>query len=87
MIKRVGAYDIIPEEDLRMRIKGLKRLMAEGRDRFFGDRGERGQILFYGDHAAGHTVVPADEDPLLFIKKGTERARAETTLAVTPGEG
>ncbi len=84
MIKRVGAYDIIPEEDLRMRIKGLKRLMAEGGIDFSVIVENVDKFYFTGTMQPGTLIVPADEDPLLFIKKGTERARAETTLAVTP---
>jgi Xaa-Pro aminopeptidase len=67
-----------------MRIGGLKRLMAEAGIDFAVIVENADKFYFTGTMQPGMLVVLAEEEPLLFVKKGTERARAETTLAITP---
>jgi Xaa-Pro aminopeptidase len=84
MIKRVGAFDVIPEEDLEKGIGGLKRLMAEAGIDFAVIVENVDKFYFTGTVQPGVLVMPAEGNPMLFIKKGSERAQAETTLAITP---
>src|SRR5208337_3492694 len=84
MIKRVGAFDVIPEEDLQKRIGGLKRFMAEAGIDCAVIVENVDKFYFTGTIQPGVLVIPAEGNPLLFIKKGSERAQAETTLAITP---
>ncbi len=84
MLKRVGAFDQIPENDILKRIENLKTLISEKNidcaiivqniDKFY----------FTGTMQKGTLVIPADSEPLLFIEKGFERAKMETPLAITP---
>ena len=60
MIKRVGAYDVIPEDDLQMRIKGLKRLMAEGGIDFSVIVENVDKFYFTGTMQPGMFVVPTE---------------------------
>lgn len=84
MIKRVGAYDPIPEEDLKKRIEGFKRMMGEtGVD--FGIIIENvDKFYFTGTMQPGILVVPVHDEPLLFVNKGVERARAESPFPIIP---
>ena len=84
MIKRVGAFDVVPEEDLQKRIEGFKRLMAEAGIDFAVIVENVDKFYFTGTMQPSILVIAAEEGPLIFVKKGTERARAETTLAITP---
>lgn len=84
MLKQVGAFDPVPKDDLLRRVDGLRSRMAntgidfalivENVDRFY----------FTGTMQKGIVVVPVDQDPLIFVEKGTERAAMETPLAVIP---
>lgn len=84
MLRQVGAFDPVPKDDLLRRIAGLRSLMAdtgidlalivENVDRFY----------FTGTMQKGIVAVPVDQDPLIFVQKGTERAAAESPLAVIP---
>ncbi len=84
MLKRVGAFDQIPENDILKRIENLKTLMSEKNidcaiivqniDRFY----------FSGTMQKGTLIIPVDSEPLLFIEKGFERAKIETHLTITP---
>ncbi len=84
MIKRVGAFDTVPEGDLHRRIEGLKRAMAEAGIDFAVILENVDRYYFTGTMQSGMLVVPLEDDPVLFITKGAERARAETTLALAP---
>src|SRR3989304_1374881 len=84
MKESVGASDVVPEEDLQKRIRGLKELMAERGIDFAVIVENVDKFYLTGTMQAGMLVVPAEKNPLLFVSKGTERARAETTLDVTP---
>jgi Xaa-Pro aminopeptidase len=84
MIKGVGAYDLIPKEDLRRRIEGLKRMMAETGVDFAVIVENVDKFYFTGTMQPGIFVAPLDGDPLLFITKGTERAQIESPFPVTP---
>src|SRR3989304_3182613 len=84
MKESVGASDVVPEEDLQKRIGGLKKLMAERGIDFAVIVENVDKFYLTGTMQAGMLVVPAEKNPLLFLSKGTERARPETTLNVTP---
>ncbi len=84
MIESVGAFDVVPKEDLQKRIKGLRRLMTEAGIDFAVIVENVDRFYFTGTMQPGMLVIPAGADPLLFINKGTERAAAETTLVLTP---
>lgn len=84
MIERVGAFDAIPRKDLQDRIDGLKRAMAEGDIDFAVIVENVDKFYFTGTMQSGPLVVPLDGDPVLFVTKGTERARSETMLDITP---
>jgi len=84
MIEDVWVFDRVPEQDLQKRIEGIKRLMAKSHidlaiifqnvDRFY----------FTGSIQKGILVIPVDREPLLFVEKSVERARAETSLDIIP---
>jgi len=84
MMEHLGAFDVIPEKDLQRRIEGLKRLMAEAGIDFAVIVENVDKFYFTGTMQPSVLVIAAEEDPLIFVKKGTERARAESTLAITP---
>jgi Xaa-Pro dipeptidase len=84
MIKSVGAYDQIPEEDLRKRIEGLKRAMVGGEVDFAVVMENVDKFYLTGTMQPGILVVPVNDEPLLFINKGTERAQAESPFPVIP---
>ncbi len=84
MLKQVGSFDPVPEEDLLDRIGSLRQLMSDSGidlallvqnvDRFY----------FTGTMQKGIVAVPLNQDPLIFVEKGTDRAAMETPLALTP---
>ncbi|HNT43290.1 MAG TPA: Xaa-Pro peptidase family protein [Syntrophorhabdaceae bacterium] len=84
MLKQVGYFDPVPKEDLIGRIDRLRQLMADSGfdlalllqnvDRFY----------FTGTMQKGVVAVPLDQDPLVFVEKGTDRAAMETPLNLTP---
>ncbi|HOE18300.1 MAG TPA: Xaa-Pro peptidase family protein [Syntrophorhabdaceae bacterium] len=84
MIEDVWVFDRVPEEDLRKRIEGMKRLMAKGHidlaiifqnvDRFY----------FTNSIQKGILVIPVDREPILFVEKSVERAKTETPLEIIP---
>jgi Xaa-Pro dipeptidase len=84
MMKSIGAFEVVPAEDLQKRVEGLKRLMAEAGTDFAVIVENVDKFYFTGTMQPGMLVIPTEKDPLLFVQKGTERARAETTLAITP---
>ena len=84
MIKRVGAYDLIPDRDLQKRIEGLKGMMVETEVDFAVIVENVDKFYFTGTMQPGILVVPVDDDPLLFIRKGTERAQAESPFPIIP---
>jgi Xaa-Pro aminopeptidase len=87
MMKSVGAYDAVPEEDLRERIDGLRRHMEASGIGFTVIVENVDKFYFTGTMQSGMLVVPLEGEPLLFIKKGTERARIETNLTIVPAKG
>ncbi len=84
MIERVWVYDRIPQQDLQKRIEGMQRLMAKNHidlgiifqnvDRFY----------FTGSMQKGVLIIPVDREPLFFVEKSIERAKAETPLDIIP---
>lgn len=84
MLKQVGAFDPIPKEDLIHRIDELRRLMVDAHIDFALMVENVDRFYFAGTMQKGILVVPVDEDPLIFVEKGTERAVMETPFAITP---
>jgi Xaa-Pro dipeptidase len=84
MLKHVGAFDQIPEQDLLNRIEGLKDLMSKNHIDFALIFQNVDRFYFTGTMQKGILVIPVDGEPLLFIEKGFERAKLETPLTITP---
>lgn len=83
ILKQVGAFDSVPEEDLLHRIDRLRHLMTAGGIDFALMLQNVDRFYFTGTMQKGMVVVPVDGDPLIFIEKGTERAAMETPLPFT----
>jgi Xaa-Pro aminopeptidase len=84
LLKQVGAFDPVPRDDLLKRIDNLRRLMADAGIDFALLVQNVDCFYFAGTMQKGMLVLPLDQDPLIFVEKGTERALMETPLAVTP---
>jgi len=84
LLRGVGAFDPVPRNDLLERIDSLRRLMADAGIDFALLVQNVDCFYFAGTMQKGMLVVPLDQDPLIFVEKGTERAVMETPLAVTP---
>lgn len=84
MLRQVGSFDPVPKEDLLDRVDRLRQLMSDSGldlallvqnvDRFY----------FTGTMQKGIVAVPLDQDPFVFVEKGTDRAAMETPLPLTP---
>jgi len=84
LLRQVGAFDPVPRDDLLERINGLRRLMAKAGIDFALLIQNVDCFYFAGTMQKGMLVVPLDQDPLIFVEKGTERAVMETPLKLTP---
>ncbi len=84
MIEDVWVFDRIPEQDLRKRIEGMKRLMAKDHIDFSIIFQNVDRFYFTGSIQKGILVIPVDREPLLFVEKSVERAKAETPLDIIP---
>jgi Xaa-Pro aminopeptidase len=84
LLRKVGAFDPVPRDDLLERINGLRRLMADAGIDFALLIQNVDCFYFAGTMQKGMLVVPLDQDPLIFVEKGTERAVMETPLELTP---
>jgi Xaa-Pro dipeptidase len=78
------AFDQVPKQDLLRRIDGLRSLMGEEHIDFALVFENVDKFYFSGTMQKGILVIPMHEEPLLFIEKGTERARSETPFTITP---
>jgi len=83
MLKQVGAFDPVPADDLLQRIDRLRQLMAKDSIDFALLVQNVDRFYFSGTMQKGIVVVPLDEEPLIFVEKGMERAVLETPLVVT----
>lgn len=77
-------FDQVPKQDLLKRIDGLRNLMTEEHVDFALLFENVDKFYFSGTMQKGILVIPMHGEPLLFIEKGTERARVETPFAITP---
>jgi Xaa-Pro dipeptidase len=84
LLRQVGAFDPVPRSDLLERIHSLRRLMANASIDFALIIQNVDSFYFAGTMQKGMLVVPLDQDPLIFVEKGTERAVMETPLVLTP---
>lgn len=84
MLEKVGAFDPVPKDELLRRIESLRRLMASSGIDFALIVQNVDSYYFAGTMQKGMLVVPLDQDPLIFVEKGTERAAMETPLEFTP---
>ncbi|MBP6940316.1 MAG: aminopeptidase P family protein [Syntrophorhabdaceae bacterium] len=84
MIEDVWVFDRIPEQDLRKRIEGMKRLMAKDHIDFSIIFQNVDRFYFTGSIQKGVLVIPIDREPLLFVEKSVERAKTETPLDIIP---
>ena len=84
LLRQVGAFDPVPKDDLLQRIDGLRHLMAGAGIHFALIIQNVDRFYFSGTMQKGVLVVPVDQDPLIFVEKGIERALMETPLTVTP---
>jgi Xaa-Pro dipeptidase len=74
----------VPRDDLLERIDSLRRLMTNVGIDFALLIQNVDCFYFAGTMQKGMLVVPLDQDPLIFVEKGTERAVMETPLELTP---
>ncbi len=87
MLSHIVPFDHVPEDDLRKRIAGLQSLMAqEGLD-FALILQNVDRFYFSGTMQKGMVLIPLQGEPTIFVEKGTDRARQETPLPVTPVKG
>jgi Xaa-Pro dipeptidase len=84
LLRQVGAFDPVPKDDLLQRINNLRQLMAKAGIHFALILQNVDRFYFSGTMQKGILVVPLDQDPLIFVEKGMERAVMETPLEVTP---
>ena len=86
MLYQIG-YDEIPKTEIGQRIDNLKLLMAEvGLDwALLYENVNR--FYFSATMQKGMLAIPVSGEPLLLIEKGTQRAKLESPLAVTPVSG
>lgn len=84
MLRQVGAFDPVPKDDLLQRISNLRQLMAKAGIHFAFIIQNVDRFYFSGTMQKGILVVPLDQDPLIFVEKGMERAVMETPLEITP---
>jgi Xaa-Pro dipeptidase len=87
MLEQVGAFDRITRQDLLERSEKLKALMAEARIDFALLLDNVNRFYFTGTMQKGVVVVPLDQEPLLFIERGSERAKFETPFPIIPVAG
>jgi Xaa-Pro aminopeptidase len=83
LLKRVGAFDPVPKDDLLERIENLRRFMVKAGINFALIIQNVDRFYFSGTMQKGILVVSLDDDPLIFVEKGMERAAMETPLVVT----
>ncbi len=81
------ASDYTPKEELLRRINGLKEKMSEAGITFTVIMQNADLFYFSGTIQKGVMVIPLDGDPLLFVERSMERARAETPLEITSIRG
>lgn len=84
MLRTVGAFDPVPKDDLLTRIDSLRRLMTEAGIDFALLIQNVDRYYFSGTMQKGILVIPLNNDPLIFVEKGAERAVIETPLEITP---
>jgi Xaa-Pro dipeptidase len=84
LLRQVGAFDPVPKDDLLQRINNLRHLMAKADIHFALIIQNVDRFYFSGTMQKGILVVSLDQDPLIFVEKGMERAAMETPLVVTP---
>ena len=84
MLRQVGAFDPVPKDELLGRIENLRRCMANAGIDFALIIQNVDSFYFAGTMQKGMLVVPLDQDPIIFVEKGTERAVMETPLELTP---
>jgi len=84
LLRKVGAFEPVPKDDLLGRIYSLRQHMAVAGISFAVIIQNVDRFYFSGTMQKGILVVPLDQDPLIFVEKGMERAVMETPLVVTP---
>jgi Xaa-Pro aminopeptidase len=84
MWQRLAGSDYTPREELLRRINGLKQMMAEAGVSFSVIMQNADLFYFGGTIQKGIMVVALEHDPFLFVERSLERARAETSLDITP---
>lgn len=83
VLRTVGAFDGVPKNDLLDRIERLRHLMADQGVDFAFVVQNVDRYYFSGTMQKGVLVIPLDQDPMVFVEKGAERAGMETPLAMT----
>jgi Xaa-Pro dipeptidase len=84
MLKRLGACDLTPKDEIENRIDGLRRRMAEAGIDFAVIIQNVDVFYFTGSLQKGTLVVPVDSDPVFFVEKSLGRVGMETPLTITP---
>ena len=78
------ASDQVPKQELIERIDHFRALMAAVSVDFALIFQNVDRFYFTGTMQKGIVVIPLDQEPMIFIEKGVERARTETPFDVIP---
>ncbi|MBP1751129.1 MAG: xaa-pro aminopeptidase [Deltaproteobacteria bacterium] len=84
MLEDVGAFSYVPKNDLENRAGRLCSLLAGAGVDFAVIIQNVDRFYFTGTMQKGVVIIPVDNDPLVFVEKGFERAEAETPFEIIP---
>ncbi|MEO0248697.1 MAG: Xaa-Pro peptidase family protein [candidate division WOR-3 bacterium] len=84
MWQRLVGSDYTPREEVLRRVDGLKRMMAESGVTFSVIMQNADLFYFSGTIQKGIMVIALDHDPVLFVERSLERAKAESPLPIIP---
>jgi Xaa-Pro dipeptidase len=83
MLRPLGAGDPTPREEIFQRISRLKTKMADSHIDFCVIMQSVDLFYLTGSVQKGTLVVPVDGEPLFFVQRSFDRAKAETPLSIT----
>jgi Xaa-Pro aminopeptidase len=83
MLPKLAGGEYTPKEEIASRIAGLKNLMSKSGIDFCLIVQHVDLFYFTGSAQKATLVITADGEPLYFVLRNVERARAETPLSVT----
>ena len=84
MLQKVGVFEPASKDELLGRIENLRQLMENAGIDYALIIQNVDCFYFSGTMQKGMLVIPLDQDPMIFVEKGAERAAMETPLELTP---